>query len=183
MMPAHPKKTGPQAVGKSRGGWNTKIHIVAADARTGITFSLSPVKGVRCEVVRRLGLPNRRLNLIMDHAYEGNGTRQLHSIWASSPSFPPLRTRVEPRGVRSRDARASQQGRALVSHVQRLSTMARIPPENSPKYQSHIDLVEVASPFHCTTYLVPRFLQAAALRIRRPQRFVDAQRHQRPHHA
>src|SRR5471032_395526 len=36
------KKNGPQAIGKSRGGWNTKIHLVAADARTAITFSLSP---------------------------------------------------------------------------------------------------------------------------------------------
>ena len=28
------KKNGPQAIGKSRGGWSTKIHMVAADART-----------------------------------------------------------------------------------------------------------------------------------------------------
>ena len=36
------KKNGPQAIGKSRGGWTTKIHMVAADARTAVTFSLSP---------------------------------------------------------------------------------------------------------------------------------------------
>src|SRR6267378_2296481 len=36
------KKNGPQAIGKSRGGWNTKIHLVAADARTAVAFSLSP---------------------------------------------------------------------------------------------------------------------------------------------
>ena len=36
------KKNGPQAIGKSRGGWTTKIHMVAADARTAITFCLSP---------------------------------------------------------------------------------------------------------------------------------------------
>ncbi len=33
-------KIGPQAIGKSRGGWNTKIHMAAADSRTAITFSL-----------------------------------------------------------------------------------------------------------------------------------------------
>ena len=38
------KKNGPQAIGKSRGGWNTKIHMVAADARTALTFSLTPGK-------------------------------------------------------------------------------------------------------------------------------------------
>jgi hypothetical protein len=26
------KKNGPQAIGKSSGGWNTKIHLVAANA-------------------------------------------------------------------------------------------------------------------------------------------------------
>src|SRR4029453_4875341 len=36
------KKNGPQSIGKSRGGWSTKIHMVAADARTAITFALSP---------------------------------------------------------------------------------------------------------------------------------------------
>ena len=36
------KKTGPQAIGKSRGGWSTKVHMVAASARSAIRFSLSP---------------------------------------------------------------------------------------------------------------------------------------------
>ena len=36
------KKPGPQAIGQSRGGWTTKIHLVAADARTALTFALSP---------------------------------------------------------------------------------------------------------------------------------------------
>src|SRR5258706_3302339 len=36
------KKNRAQAIGKSRGGWTTNIHMVAADARTAITFSLSP---------------------------------------------------------------------------------------------------------------------------------------------
>ena len=39
----HPDGTGalksPQSIGKSRGGWNTKIHMVAADARTAVTFA------------------------------------------------------------------------------------------------------------------------------------------------
>ena len=49
------KKNGPQAIGRSRGGWTTKIHMVAADARTAVTFSLSTLdkpttlqKGVSC---------------------------------------------------------------------------------------------------------------------------------------
>jgi transposase len=43
----HPDGTGalkkpPEAIGKSRGGWNTEIHMVAANAPTAITFALSP---------------------------------------------------------------------------------------------------------------------------------------------
>src|SRR6202007_777067 len=70
------KKNGPQAIGKSRGGWTTKIHMVAADARTAITFALSPgqegdaPQGRR--LLKRLGPPDRPLHLLMDKAYEGD---------------------------------------------------------------------------------------------------------------
>jgi hypothetical protein len=36
------KKNGPQAIGKSRGGWTTKIPLVAANARCALSFALSP---------------------------------------------------------------------------------------------------------------------------------------------
>ena len=35
-------KRGPHAIGRSRGGVTTKIHMVAADARTAIIYALSP---------------------------------------------------------------------------------------------------------------------------------------------
>ena len=35
------QKNGPQAIGKSRGGWTTKIHLVAADERQALGFALS----------------------------------------------------------------------------------------------------------------------------------------------
>jgi hypothetical protein len=46
MVPAL-KKNGPQAIGKSRGGWTTKIHLVAASDRCAITLRLSPAKITR----------------------------------------------------------------------------------------------------------------------------------------
>ncbi|HEV8688958.1 MAG TPA: IS5 family transposase [Ideonella sp.] len=95
-----PKKNGPQAIGKSRGGWTTKIHMVAADARTAITFSLSPGQAGDApqgrELLASLGAPNRPLHLLMDKAYEGNETRQLALDLGYIPVVPPLRTRVEP---------------------------------------------------------------------------------------
>ncbi len=75
------KKNGPQAIGKSRGGWTTKIHMVAANARTAITFALSPGQASDAVEGRTLlggiGPLPAPLHLIMDRAYEDNETRQL----------------------------------------------------------------------------------------------------------
>jgi len=87
------KKNGPQAIGKSRGGWNTKIHLVAADARTAITFALSPGHAHDApegrELLRELGAMPEGLPLLMDRAYEGNETRQLVLALGMVPVVPP----------------------------------------------------------------------------------------------
>jgi hypothetical protein len=68
-------KNGPQAIGKSRGGWNTKVHLVAANARTAITFALSPGHAHDAPKVApcwwNRGMPEG-LPLLMDRAYEGD---------------------------------------------------------------------------------------------------------------
>ncbi|MDP3808793.1 IS5 family transposase [Hydrogenophaga sp.] len=95
-----PKKNGPQAIGKSRGGWNTKIHMVAADARTAVTFCLSPGQAHDAPEGRRLlsslGPTSRPVHLLMDRAYEGNETRQLALDLGFVPVVPPVKTRIEP---------------------------------------------------------------------------------------
>src|ERR1700757_1441466 len=93
------KKNGPQSIGKSRGGWTTKIHMVAADARTAITFALSPGNAHDApegrELLRDLGsFP--RMPVIMDRAYEGNETRQLVLALDMVPVVPPKCNRVDP---------------------------------------------------------------------------------------
>ncbi|APP82521.1 IS5 family transposase [Xanthomonas hortorum pv. gardneri] len=94
------KKNGPQAVGKSRGGWNTKIHMVAADARTAITFGLTPGNVHDAPAGRALleylGPVERPIHLLMDRAYEGNETRQLALDLGFVPVVPPKSNRVEP---------------------------------------------------------------------------------------
>ena len=94
------KKNGPQSIGKSRGGWTTKIHMVAANARTAVTFSLSPGQAGDAPegraLLKRLGPPDRPLYLLMDKAYEGNETRQLALDLGFTPVVPPLRTRISP---------------------------------------------------------------------------------------
>ena len=89
-------KSGPQAIGKSRGGWTTKIQIVAANARTAITFALSP--GNACdapegrELLRDLGsFPH--MPVIIDRAYESNETRQLVLSFDMVPVVPPKSNR------------------------------------------------------------------------------------------
>jgi transposase len=92
------KKNGRQAIGRSRGGWTTKIHLVAADARTVLSFTLSPGQAhdapVGRALLQRMGPTDRPLHLVMDRAYEGNETRQLALDLGYTPVVPPLRTRV-----------------------------------------------------------------------------------------
>ena len=92
------KKNGPQAIGKSRGGWTTKIHMVAADARTAITFALSPGQAHDApegrKLLRHLGKAPWPLHLIMDRAYQGDETRQLALDLGFIPVVPPKQNRV-----------------------------------------------------------------------------------------
>ena len=94
------KKNGPQAIGKSRGGWNTKIHMVAANARTAITFALSPGNAHDAPegraLLSELGPMPEKLCLLMDRAYEGDETRQLVLDLGMIPVVPPKSNRIEP---------------------------------------------------------------------------------------
>jgi transposase len=74
--------------------------MVAADARTAVTFSLSPGQAHDAPegraLLSRLGAPSRPLHLLMDRAYEGNETRQLALDLGFIPVVAPLKTRIEP---------------------------------------------------------------------------------------
>ena len=94
------KKNGPQAIGKSRGGWNTKIHLVAANARTALVFCLSPGQEHDAPAGRQLLLELGPLPvevpLVMDRAYEGQQTRQLALELNMIPVVPPKVNRRNP---------------------------------------------------------------------------------------
>jgi transposase len=72
--------------------------MVAADARTAITFALSPGQAGDAPegraLLRWLGPPDRPMHLILDRAYEGNETPQLALELGFTPVVPRLRTRV-----------------------------------------------------------------------------------------
>ena len=94
------KKNGPQAIGKSHGGWNTKIHMVAADARTAVVFALSPGNDHDAPpgraLLEELGPVAEGLPLVMDRACEDNGTRQLVLDLGMIPVVPPKSNRLHP---------------------------------------------------------------------------------------
>ena len=93
-------KNGPQSIGRSRGGWTTKLHMIAADARTAVTFSLSPGQAHDApegrKLLHRLGRQRTKLARVMDRAYEGDETRQVALDLGFEPVVPPLKTRREP---------------------------------------------------------------------------------------
>ena len=74
--------------------------MVAADARTAITFSLSPghrhdaPEGQR--LLRTLAPITSRVCMIMDKAYEGDETRQLVLDLGFTPVVPPKSNRITP---------------------------------------------------------------------------------------
>jgi transposase len=74
--------------------------MVAADARTAITFALSPGQAHDAaegrKLVASLGRPAWPIHLLMDRAYEGNETRQLALDLGFLPVVPPKSNRLEP---------------------------------------------------------------------------------------
>ena len=74
--------------------------MVAADARTAITFALSPGHAHDApegrKLLRELGKAPSPLHLLMDRAYEGNETRQLALELDFIPVVPPKQNRFTP---------------------------------------------------------------------------------------
>ena len=95
-----PKTQGPQAIGKSRGGWTTKIHMLAAGTQAAIAFCLSPGQAHDApwgrELLKRVGPIQLRLPLVADRAYEGDETRQLAFALGYQPHIPPKTNRRHP---------------------------------------------------------------------------------------
>jgi transposase len=74
--------------------------MVAADARTAITFALSPGQAGDApegrKLLQRLGKAPWPIHLLMDRAYEGDETRQLALDLGFAPVVPPHPNRVFP---------------------------------------------------------------------------------------
>jgi hypothetical protein len=70
----------------------TTVPMLAANARTATTFSLSPGQARDAPEGRKLlsglGGPHRPMHLIVDRAYEGNDTRQLVLELGFTPVVP-----------------------------------------------------------------------------------------------
>ena len=93
------EKNGRQAIGKSRGGWTTKIHMVAASDRIAVGFKLSAGQVHDAQEGRTLlcHLRNCLGNafVLMDRAYEGNQTRELACSLGLKPVVSPKRNRLQ----------------------------------------------------------------------------------------
>src|SRR5215831_17665768 len=94
------KKSGPQAIGRSRGGCTTKIHLVAADGRRALSLALSPGQAGDApqgrDLLRAGGPAPAGCPLIMDRAYEGDETLQVAKELGYQPVVPPNPNRLVP---------------------------------------------------------------------------------------
>ena len=91
------KTNGPQSIGKSRGGWYAKIHMVSASGRQAMIFRLSGGQAHDAPEGRALlkswADPVANAPLAMDRAYEGDKTRQLVRDLGMTPVVPPKANR------------------------------------------------------------------------------------------
>src|ERR1700744_2655796 len=94
------KKNGPQAIGRSKGGCTTKIHLVAANARCALMLKLSPGQAGDAPHGRALlaagGPAPPDCLLLMDRAYEGDETLRLARQLGYTPIVPPNPNRLHP---------------------------------------------------------------------------------------
>ena len=91
------KKNGPQSIGKTRGGQNTKIHAVVADEKNVIAFHLS--RGNLHDgpqgrsLIEQMDPEYEDSYVLMDKAYEGAQTRQAVLDKGMIPVVPPKTNR------------------------------------------------------------------------------------------
>ena len=90
-------KNGPKSIGKSRGGWNTKIRMVSASDRHTMIFRLSGGQARDAPEGRVLleswDKPVANAPLAMDYAYECDKTRGLVETLGMTPVVPPKANR------------------------------------------------------------------------------------------
>lgn len=100
-MKVHPdgteaQKNGPQSIGKSKGGWTTQVHWVAADDRTAVGLMLS--LGNDRKRLKALASLKAPCVLIMDRAYENEETKKLALDLGYFPVVPPQNNCIAPWG-------------------------------------------------------------------------------------
>ena len=93
------KKLGKQAIGKSKGGRNTKLHVVSADDKVIAEMHLS---GGEChdgpegrKSIANIGGDFWGAPILMDRAYESDETRMLARVCGHTPIVPPKENRKE----------------------------------------------------------------------------------------
>ncbi len=92
--------TGPQSLGRSRGGWPPTMHRGAADDRTALACARSPGPAPAAPAGRplltRLGPPPAPPAVLRARASAGAQTRPLAVALGYAPVVPPRRSRVSP---------------------------------------------------------------------------------------
>ena len=92
------KKTDPSPSASLEGAGPPRFIWLPRNARTAMTFSLSPGQAHDApegrKLLKRLGSQRHNLSLLMDRAYEGNETRQLALALGFTPVVPPKVSRI-----------------------------------------------------------------------------------------
>ena len=101
LSPERPKKSGPdQALGRSRGGWSTKLHAATLDENCAVALHLTAGQaheGRQFEALYESLDPDNVLEFAaLDRGYDADRIRARLALDGIAPVIPPLSTRCSP---------------------------------------------------------------------------------------
>jgi len=88
-----------QAIGRTKGGLNTKINAWVDGRGRAVSLSLAPGQHADVCVAQTAARPSLRgTTTVADKGYDSDGFRALLRRWGSHPCIPPRRNRLQPVG-------------------------------------------------------------------------------------
>lgn len=117
-----------RATGRSRGGVGTKIHVIAADAKTALAVTVTPGQAHDAPAFEAvmLELPENTAaeTVVADKAYDSDAIREDLEDAGFEAVIPPKKNRVDPKAYDKAKYKLRNQAERLINRLKRLRRLA-----------------------------------------------------------